>query len=159
MASEVGDMVTEASRALDTHSLEALCRVWRQSRSDHLPHICNSLQSIVIHLNDTASSEYSGHWTPVTQLYDTSFYSARNLVISASLLVVFTLLLAIATFLATKYRRKTVAPAPEHELETLTGKRDWGLEVPPPEYASVMVTKDDTQPPDYFDDIVNKVVI
>ena len=53
----------------------------------------------------------------------------------------------------------TQAPAPEHELETLTGKRDWGLEVPPPEYASVMVTKDDTQPPDYFDDIVNKVVI
>ena len=51
------------------------------------------------------------------------------------------------------------APAPEHELETLTGKRDWSLEVPPPEYASVMVTKDDTQPPDYFDDIVNKVVI
>ena len=51
MASEVGDMVTEVSRALDTHSLEALCRVWRQSRSDHLPHICNSLQSIVIHLN------------------------------------------------------------------------------------------------------------
>ena len=51
MASEVGDMVTEVSRALDTHSLEALCRVWRQSRSDHLPHICNSLQNIVIHLN------------------------------------------------------------------------------------------------------------
>lgn len=44
----------------------------------------------------------------MTHLYETSFYSARNLVISASLLVVFTLLLAIATFLATKYRRKTV---------------------------------------------------
>ena len=44
----------------------------------------------------------------MTQLYDTSFYSARNLVISASLLVVFTLLLAVATFLATKYRRKAV---------------------------------------------------
>ena len=44
----------------------------------------------------------------MSQLYDTSFYSARNLVISASLLVVFTILLAIATFLATKYRRKSV---------------------------------------------------
>ena len=51
MATEVGDIVTEVSRALDSHSLEALCRVWRQSRSDHLPHICNSLHSIVIHLN------------------------------------------------------------------------------------------------------------
>ena len=48
--------------------------------------------------------------------------------------------------------------APEYELETLTGKRDWALEEPP-EYATVMVTKDDTQPPDYFDDIVNKVQI
>lgn len=48
--------------------------------------------------------------------------------------------------------------APEYELETLTGKRDWALEEPP-EYTSVMVTKDDTQPPDYFDDIVNKVQI
>ena len=51
VAEMAGDIVTEASRALDSHSLEALCRVWRQSRSDHLPHICNSLHSIVIHLN------------------------------------------------------------------------------------------------------------
>merc|ERR1712117_313361 len=153
------EMVTEASEV--TRALEALCRVWRQSRSDHLPHICNTLHSIVIHLNDTSLSEYSGHWSPVTQLYDTSFYSARNLVISASLLVVFTLLLAVATFLATKYGRKAVlsmTSAPEYELETLTGKRDWALEEPP-EYTTVMVTKDDTQPPDYFDDIVYKVQI
>ena len=51
-----------------------------------------------------------------------------------------------------------MTPAPEYELETLTGKRDWALEEPP-EYATVMVTKDDTQPPDYFDDIVNKLQI
>ena len=44
----------------------------------------------------------------MSHLYDSSFYSARNIVISACLMVVFTLLLALATFLATKYRRKTV---------------------------------------------------
>ena len=55
------------------------------------------------------------------------------------------------------------APAPEYELETLTGKTDWAVggqqSSPPPEYETIMVTKDDAQPPDYFDDIVNKVVI
>ena len=56
----------------------------------------------------------------MTQLYDTSFYSARNLVISASLLVVFTLLLAIATFLATKYRRKTVVSSSFSFLQNQT---------------------------------------
>ena len=55
------------------------------------------------------------------------------------------------------------APAPEYELETLTGKSDWAMGgqqgSPPPEYATIMVTKEEAQPPDYFDDIVNKVVI
>ena len=51
VVTDAGDIVTELSRA-DTHSsVEALCRVWRQSRSDDLPHICSSLHNIVIHLN------------------------------------------------------------------------------------------------------------
>jgi len=164
VVTEAGDIVTELSRA-DTHSsVEALCRVWRQSRSDDLPHICSSLHNIVIHLNDTVSGDQPGLWSPVSHLYDSSFYSARNIVISACLMVVFTLLLALATFLATKYRRKTVAQTPEYELETLTGKGGHS-DSPPPEYHSILVTRgaehqeDDTLPPDYFDDIVNKVVI
>ena len=60
MGTDMAEIVTEAARGLDTvdtvdtvdtHSLEALCRVWRQSRSDRLPHICSSLNSVVIHLN------------------------------------------------------------------------------------------------------------
>ena len=66
------EMVTEASevtRALDSHSLEALCRVWRQSRSDHLPHICNSLHSIVIHLNGQCLSV---EWCPLPRAVNSS---------------------------------------------------------------------------------------
>ena len=56
------------------------------------------------------------------------------------------------------------AQTPEYELETLTGKGGHS-DSPPPEYHSILVTRgaehqeDDTLPPDYFDDIVNKVVI
>ena len=69
------EMVTEASevtRALDSHSLEALCRVWRQSRSDHLPHICNSLHSIVIHLNGQCLKCLSVEWCPLPRAVNSS---------------------------------------------------------------------------------------
>jgi len=59
---DVADVVVDAEdipEIADKHSVETLCQVWRQSRSDQLPHICSRIENIpVIHINNGESEDW-----------------------------------------------------------------------------------------------------
>merc|ERR1719410_704819 len=159
----VTDRLTGSGDDNDDQSLETLCQVWRQSSTDPVPHICSNT---ILHLD---TSHGRSLWEPVSQLSRisgselNSFYSDRNIAITATLFFIFTILLSVACYLAVKYRLKSGSPSThEYELESLTsdGKKIGSSSIvqdsPPPEYHAVVMNDDDDDDahlPDYYDDV------